>query len=240
VESEGASVEEAIATALAALNVSRDRVTIEVLARASSGLFGMRVRRACVRVTVRDAGAGATVDESGPGTGLVSQETWPETEQRHEPVDAERVIATLRRILDHIGAACTVQLCPTADPGTLTIAVHGAGSAMVIGRQGQTLDAIEHLLNRMAGSPAIRVAVDVEGYRERRHDSLERLAHRLAGKVRDTGRPLELDPMSPRDRRVIHVALQDDRDVTTRSEGVGRARRVIIAPRGRPPDSSAR
>jgi spoIIIJ-associated protein len=117
---------------------------------------------------------------------------------------------------------------------------------MIIGRRGQTLDALEHLVNRIVlrdeADAGVRIALDVEGYRERRQESLEQLARRLAAKARETGRAVTLNPMSPRDRRIVHLALESDPGVSTASEGEGHYRRLVIAPRpgGRPGRASAR
>ncbi len=105
---------------------------------------------------------------------------------------------------------------------------------MIIGRRGQTLDALEHIVNRIVfrddTEPGLRVSLDVEGYRERRQKSLEELAERLAAKARETGRFVTLNPMSPRDRRIVHLALQSDPSVSTRSEGEGHYRKLVIVP----------
>jgi spoIIIJ-associated protein len=106
----------------------------------------------------------------------------------------------------------------------------------VIGRRGQTLDALEYLVNRIvsrAEEANGRVMIDVERYRERRREYLEQLAHRLAAKAKQTGRPVTLNPMSPRDRRIVHLTLQDDAQVSTRSFGEGLYRKMTIHPAGR-------
>jgi spoIIIJ-associated protein len=134
-----------------------------------------------------------------------------------------------------MGVQCEVEPAGTSESGAVVV-VHGLETGLVIGRQGQTLDAIEYLLNRIVsrdrdqGIPP-RVVLDVEGYRERRQESLEQLALRTAAKVRQTGRVEALNPMSPRDRRIVHLALESDPSVATRSEGDGHYRRVLVVPR---------
>ena len=107
----------------------------------------------------------------------------------------------------------------------------------MIGRRGQTLDALEYLVNRIVArsedAPASRIMVDVEGYRERRREYLNELARRLAEKAKQTGRSVTLNPMSPRDRRVVHLALQNDTSVETRSQGQGYYRKMLILPGAR-------
>jgi spoIIIJ-associated protein len=159
----------------------------------------------------------------------VSQETAAERLARD-------VLVETLRLLD---LSCEVTTRPGDDPGTMLLSVSGTDEARVIGRHGQTLDALEYLLNRIVfrdHDATGRIVVDVDGYRDRREQSLAALAHRMAQRARETGHAVALDPMAPRDRRVIHLALKDDAAVTTRSEGEGRFRHLVIVPRtsGRP------
>jgi spoIIIJ-associated protein len=122
------------------------------------------------------------------------------------------------------------------DAERVTLEVTGPETGLVIGKKGATLDALQYLVNKMSsqgmpegsGKP---VQVDSEGYRDRRAETLVELANKLADKVRRTGRPVEMDPMSPAERRVVHVALADQPDLETRSEGEGIYRHLVIFPR---------
>lgn len=109
--------------------------------------------------------------------------------------------------------------------------LHGEGLGILIGKHGQTLNALQYLTNLAAGKAFHHhyfVLLDVENYRERRKDTLEALARRLAGKVKRTGEPVKLEPMAAGERRIIHLALQDDGAVTTESEGEAPHRYVVI------------
>lgn len=109
--------------------------------------------------------------------------------------------------------------------------LHGEGLGILIGKHGQTLDALQYLTNLAAGKAFHHhyfVLLDVENYRERRKDTLEALAKRLAGKVKRTGEPVKLEPMAAGERRIIHLALQNDGAVTTESEGEAPHRYVVI------------
>ncbi|MDX9872830.1 MAG: RNA-binding cell elongation regulator Jag/EloR, partial [Clostridia bacterium] len=102
---------------------------------------------------------------------------------------------------------------------------------VIIGRRGETLDALQYLTNLVAnrrGQERRRIILDTEGYRERREATLEKLARRLSEKVRRTGQKVFLEPMNPQERRIIHTALQNDRYVTTMSEGEEPFRKVVI------------
>ena len=258
IEIEGDTIDEAIGKALTALRVERDRVEIEILSSATKGLLGFGSRRARVRATVRESLAatlrnemardvsrgtsdGGPMEASDVAVPTPPPQTHIEPTARPAAPAVERAREVLDGILAHLGASCRIEAREGADSGVVVLAVSGAGSGLVIGRRGQTLDAIEYLLNRITArveeDGLRRIVLDVEGYRERREESLEQLARRLAHKATQTGRVVTLNPMSPRDRRIVHLALQDSPGVVTRSQGVGYYRKVLILPedRGRRP-----
>ena len=122
------------------------------------------------------------------------------------------------------------------DGERVSLIVTGAETGLVIGKKGATLDAIQYLVNKMSshglGEGESRpIQVDSEGYRDRRAEVLIDLAKKLADKVRRGGRPVEMEPMSPAERRVVHVALANEADLETRSEGEGIYRHLVIFPR---------
>ena len=267
IESEADTIDEAIAKALGVLGVGREQVEVEILTDAEKSFFGFGGRKARIRATLRASLLDALADEpatgrrnvsreTNPAPGNVSRETRPvaptnvsrETFRRDDrdaeapptPVsDAfrERARTTLTDLLRHLDAECTIAVQAGEDAGTVLLAVTGDSGGLLIGRRGQTLDAIEYIVNRIVAREdrdAGRVVVDVERYRERRHEYLTTLAQRLADKVRHTGRVVTLNPMSPRDRRIVHLALRSDASVATRSQGDGHYRRVLIAPADRP------
>ena len=239
IETEGGSIDEAIERALMALRVPREQVEIEILENSTRGLFGLGSRRAKVRASVRPSLA---TDLDGEERLMahrseVSRETTsPERSSREAATAKAR--AVLEVLLGELVESPHIEEIPDTDPsGTLRFSLSGGHSGIVIGRRGQTLDALEHLVGRIVSrdeaEPGLRIALDVEGYRQRRQESLEDLARRLAGKARATGCPVTLSPMSPRDRRVVHLALEPEADVSTSSEGDGLYRRVVIIPRQR-------
>jgi spoIIIJ-associated protein len=242
VETEGGTIDDAIARALELLHIERDRVDVEILENSTRGVLGFGGKPARIRATVRNPLASASTPGAGSAAS-VSQET-----PAAEPVDPAAVaksVETARRALEvvlrELGVAAPAAALPGED-GSWRFTIEGDGAGIVIGRHGQTLDAIEYLVGRIASHEAgnpVRIALDVEGYRERRQESLEQTARRAADKARGTGRPVALSPMSPRDRRIVHVALSEERGVTTRSQGEGGFRRVVIVPdrpSGRPAD----
>lgn len=115
--------------------------------------------------------------------------------------------------------------------GSVTLRLHGANMGILIGKHGQTLDSLQYLTNLVANKNSderVRVVIDVEDYRDRRIETLTRLARRLADKVKRTGERVALEPMNPHERKIIHMALQRDNRVTTLSEGDDPFRHVVI------------
>jgi spoIIIJ-associated protein len=255
VESEGGSIDEAIAHALDALRVTRDQVEIEILENTTRGLFGLGSRKARVRATVRQSldatiegesqgqsadaeQAEATKAAAAPPRDGVSRETSGSASTRrggrHEA--ATRAREVLEELLVHLVDGPQVEEIHGEDEETIHLSLSAPDGGMIIGRRGQTLDALEHLVSRIVfrddGERGLRIALDVEGYRQRREESLRELAQRLAAKAKETGAMVTLNPMSPRDRRIVHLALQADPDVSTVSQGEGSYRRLVITPQG--------
>lgn len=140
-------------------------------------------------------------------------------------------LARGRDVLAEIVRLCGVEATVAGDGARLVI--DGDTSGVMIGRRGATLDALEYVINRVVGHDDERaghVEVDANEYRSRRRAALEALAHRMAERARSKGRPVTLNPLNPRERRVVHLALQDDPTLTTRSAGSGFYRRIVIVP----------
>jgi len=140
----------------------------------------------------------------------------------------------LRELLGHMGIEAEVVATDEADH--VLLEMRGEETALIIGKKGATLDSMQYILNKMLahGSPesGLRkpVYLDAEGYRKRRAESLQELAHRLAAKAMTSRKPVAAEPMSPADRRVMHLALANVPGLTTRSEGEGADRRLVVIP----------
>ena len=138
----------------------------------------------------------------------------------------------LENVLVKMGFANTV-LEINAEQEVVAINVVGEDAAHIIGYRGETLDALQYLCNLLLKSDASgykRVTLDAEGYRAKREKILQRLAHNIEQKVKRTGKAVNLEPMNPYERRIIHTALQGSKYVTTQSEGQGNGRHVVITP----------
>jgi spoIIIJ-associated protein len=188
---------------------------------------------ALVRVTPR--GAMAKPEPAGKVAAVVNRPS-PENEQI-----AKRIVTEL---LAKMGFNCNVMAVdnPSSielggeDPPTIFIDIMGQDLGMLIGRRGEHLAQLQYMINVLANKHFetwTRVIIDVEGYRSRREESLVGLAQRVARQVARNRRPISLEPMPPNERRVVHVALRDDPNVTTQSSGEAALRRVTIYPRQR-------
>ncbi|MHB8648985.1 MAG: RNA-binding cell elongation regulator Jag/EloR [Gaiellaceae bacterium] len=153
-----------------------------------------------------------------------------------EPIDESELAADARRLVTAIVAALAVdgRVDVREDAETVTITSTGADVALLIGRHGQTIDAVQYLLNaighRTHGDGRKEIVVDAAGYRERRRSTLESLAVRTAQDVRTTGAPVELEPMTAVERKVVHLKLKEFAGVQTASEGMEPNRHVIVLP----------
>ena len=218
VETEGKTLEEAIRKACEELKASREDLEIEVLTNASSGFLGLvGVKNAQIRATVKEAAPAA---EAGAGLPADASSQAAETAKK-----------TLRDILSLLGIEAGVQL--KEEPERIVLNIEGDGSGLLIGRKGQTLDALEYLINKIVHKGAEdkkRIVVDTENYRSRREESLVQLAQRLGDKAKQLGRPVTISPMSAHDRRIIHLALEEDKSLRTRSLGTGLYRKIVISP----------
>lgn len=216
------TVEEAIELALKELGADRDEAEVEVLSRGKAGFLGIGAELARVRVT-RLGGSHGGPAAAAPGA---------PGEQSPDSVATDVV----GRILDAAGVDVTRTLRSAHDPetGGPVIDLAGEDSGLLIGRRGQTLQALQFLvtlISRKKLGEDVRVVLDVENYRQRRESSLRDMADKVATRVAQTNRSITLEPMPPADRRIIHTSLAQHPGVRTESAGEGENRKVTIIPR---------
>lgn len=227
VEKTGKTVAEAIEAAIGELGVSREQIEYEVLDEPSKGLFGfLGGKPARVRVELKDGHAPAT---TVPAKARSGQSTATDRSQA-DPVAAAR--AFLQSVFAAMKLEVKIEKMTAVDQVTLNL--RGEDLGVLIGKHGQTLDALQYLTNLAAHKDSderVRIIIDVEDYRKRREETLARLAYRLADRVKLRGEKVVLEPMSPHERKIIHTTLQDDLKVTTFSEGEEPFRKVVIAPK---------
>jgi spoIIIJ-associated protein len=258
VEAEGDSIDAAIEAALQLLDATRDRVEIEILSNAARGLFGLGGRKAKVRATLRQSiveqvfdeqtGPVSRQDDLGRLAAKPNQAPRPpmrtpapprprQTTHAMTPPDqeaAERACEVLRNIVAHLGVGATIE--SHIDDDAVVLQLMGDASGVLIGRKGQMLDALEYIVSRIVSrdrTSAVHVIIDCERYRERRREALQELARRMGEEAKRKKRVVKLNAMSPRDRRIVHLILQQDPSITTRSSGKGHFRKLIIIPSDR-------
>ena len=199
------TVEEAIELGLRELDVDRAEAEIDVISRGKAGILGIGSEPARVRVTRIDT-----------------------------PSD---VVKTTSEVIDNIISLLGVEVVSTLtqvereDLGGPVFEIEGDDAGLLIGRRGDTLKALQFLVKYLVSQKLnanVNMLVDVEGYQDRRYQSLMSMARRAAQRVTDSGRPITLEPMPPNERRIVHMALADHPRVTTESTGSGSSRQVVV------------
>jgi spoIIIJ-associated protein len=236
VDATGPTLEEAIDHGLAQLGLTRDDVIIEVLDEGSRGVLGLGTREAQVRLTpLRRPQPPAPERAARPPLGASTQEE----DEYETKVARETLLDLLTRM--HVNASVKTYRAEAFAPeesAPIVLDIEGPDLGVLIGRRGETLDALQYI-SRLIVSREIQrranIVIDVEGYKSRREASLRKLAQRMADQARQQGRIVTLEPMPPNERRIIHIALRDDPTVKTESVGLGERRKVTIIPVGRQP-----
>ena len=203
VEISAKTVSDAITEACRKFGVTSDKLDYEVVEEGSSGFLGIGSKPAVIKAGVK--------------------------------VEKLSVDGVAKKFLNDIFAAMNmevvVNVCYNETDNSMDIELSGEEMGILIGKRGQTLDSLQYLVSLVVNKEMeeyIRVKVDTENYRQRRKETLENLAKNIAYKVKKTRRPVSLEPMNPYERRIIHSTLQNDKYVTTHSEGDEPFRRVVV------------
>lgn len=234
IEKTGKTVADAVAAALAELQITEEEADITVIEQGKEGMFlGIGAKPAVVRVAKREAAPvvaamAAVTEEQKNVAEIASVET-------HKVVVSEEVVDKAKKFLQEVFSAMKIEAAMekfiNPQDGSVTIRLHGDDMGILIGKHGQTLDSLQYLTNLVANKEEkdwTRIIIDVEDYRDRRVETLTRLAKRLADRVRREGEPVSLEPMNPHERKIVHLALQNDRRVETHSEGEEPNRYIVI------------
>jgi len=246
IEQTGRTVDEAVDVALKRLGVERQDVEVEVLAEESRGLLGiLGYSAAKIRVTVREltsADEQAEEEQPQPESEPIQAEV-PEEQAIIEPSKlAERARDIGLQIIDLMGIRAKMTIVRDDDEGVAININSQDDIGLLIGKRGQTLSSLQLLVAMMSNrempqEERRRIILDVEGYRARRDRTLQTMAISAARRAKRSGRPVTMSALTPRERRVVHLALAEDPAVSTRSEGEDPNRSVVIVPRRR--DSSS-
>lgn len=200
IEVSARTVDDAITEALIQLGTTSDRIEYEVVEKGSSGILGIGRKDAVIKVR-----------------------------KKYSPEDDAREF--LENVFKAMKLEVEIIIDKDEESNTLNIDLKGEDMGVLIGKRGQTLDSLQYLTNLAVNRRAenfVKVKVDTEDYRKRRRETLENLARNIAYKVKRTKRPVALEPMNPFERRVIHSTLQNDKFVTTHSEGEEPYRHVVV------------
>ena len=221
------TVEDAITEACTALGVSSDRLDYEVIEEGSAGFLGIGSKPATIKAAVKSEEAPAKT---------VAPTATETVKAPAAPVSSAAFEETAKTFLRDVFEAMKMEVAIVAKyddaEKSMDIELSGDDMGMLIGKRGATLDSLQYLVSLVVNKNSedyVRVKVDTENYRERRKETLENLAKNIAYKVKRTKRPVSLEPMNPYERRIIHSALQNDKYVTTHSEGEDPFRRVIVS-----------
>lgn len=205
IEVSAKTLDEAITKACIELGAASDDIEYEILETGSNGFLGVvGARPYIIKAWVKPAA---------------------------EPTLEEKALEFLSSVFEGMGMEVSVSIQYNEEERELAIDLSGDDMGVLIGKRGQTLDALQYLTSQVVNKNLeeyVRIKLDTENYRERRQETLETLAKNISYKVKRTRRPVALEPMNPYERRIIHSALQADKDVMTRSEGEEPYRHVVI------------
>ena len=253
-EKSAKTVDAAIEEALKELGMSRDDVSVEILDMGKTGFLGFGASPARVRVSYetpdtvpeKPAKPAAPTAEKKPAPEKAEKKPAPKAEKPapkaevevkaapaviDENADYAAIRSFLTGLLDRMGVNAEMEISPR-DNGGINVNLTGPAMGAIIGRRGETLDAIQHLTNYVVNKDSekhLHISVDAEAYRSKREESLTRLAEKMAEKAIKYKRSMALEPMNSYERHVIHTALQNYEGVTTSSTGVEPNRRVVVS-----------
>lgn len=221
VEKTAKSVEEAVKLALEELKAEEENVLVEIIEQPNKGIFGIiGSRMAKVKVTLKEEEIKEVKEQ---------KETRVALNLNEEKAKAQKF---LREVLNAMEVKAEIRIKCLSD--SLYINLSGPKMGIIIGRRGQTLDSLQYLVSLAINKDRekedyVKIVLDTEDYRRKREETLNRLAKRLAERVIKSGKKVELEPMNPYERRIIHAALQNYDEIVTYSEGEEPYRKVIIA-----------
>ena len=259
-EIEGKSIDEAIEKACREFGVAREKLNIEIISEETGGFLGMLSKKAKIKASLlsldmefsladtssepQKEEVKTEIKEAKKEVKEIKRDTKKElaakikiTAETSKPAPQEptalgvRAKEILEGILQRMSLQCKVVLAETT--AKIVLNIEGSDSGLLIGKRGQNLDALQYILNKAinkADNGRKIIMVDSEEYRRRREASLLDLAEKVRQKVKKTRKPVSLGHMSAHDRRIIHLALQEDASLTTKSRGEGEYRKIVVLP----------
>jgi spoIIIJ-associated protein len=254
IEFEGRTVEKAIEKACDKMNLPVEEIKHDVLSHGSTGIFGLvGIKKAKIRVLVPENKKNDYISDNKKNTSKESRnktakekalklvdKTFGEIKEfdNNSKLNNEQSISegeeAIKKIISYITEGSNIDTIKLKNG--LKFNITGGDSALLIGKRGQTLEAIQYVVEKIANkkrTERIKIIVDVEGYLESRKDNLEKLAKRLAEKANKVGKPMTIEQMNSHDRRIVHLLLKKNNNVRTQSIGEGHYRKLMIFPKKR-------
>jgi spoIIIJ-associated protein len=237
IEIEGKTIDAAIEKACSEFNVPREKLNIEIISDGATGFLGLGSKKAKIKASIMsiDMAIDTPAAQSKKGaqrkSSVISDSIEPAGPEDSAESPAMRAKRILEGILQRMNLDCPLTVEETSD--TILLNIKGDGSGLLIGKRGQNLDAIQYIVNKSVSKNTNNrkmIVLDTESYRKKREESLIALAAKLAEKVKKSEKALTVGHMNAHDRRVIHLALQNDDSLTTKSRGEGEFRKIVIMP----------
>jgi spoIIIJ-associated protein len=233
-EIEGKTIDEAIETACQEFGVPRGKLNIEIISEGAAGIFGLGSKKAKITASLLtfDVDLGFAFDKPEKPARertIRKEESAVSSPAVHDT--ALKAKKLLDGILQRMSVSARVAIQET--PDSILLEIEGNDNGLLIGKRGQTLDALQYLVNKAVNQQEKdrkQIIIDTENYRRKREESLVALAEKLAQKAKRTRKPITVSNMNARERRIIHLALQGDESLTTKSRGEGSHRKIIIKP----------
>ncbi len=226
------NVDDAITEACETFTVTSDKLDYEVVSAGSAGFLGINSKPAIIRARVKEDNVETKVEKTEKVEPVVEKVSSEKVSSNIDENDlCKKANDFLKEVFDAMKMEVSVDTKFTQHDKLLDVELSGEEMGVLIGKRGQTLDSLQYLISLVVNrgeTDYIHVKVDTENYRERRKATLENLAKNISYKVRKTRQSVALEPMNPYERRIIHSALQNDRYVTTHSEGEEPFRRVVV------------
>ena len=224
IEIEGKTIDEAIEKACSEFNLPREKLNIEIISDGTTGFLGLGSKKARIKASRMSIDMGIEAEQIE----AAAQKTPSDEAEESSSMAAKRL---LEGILARMKLDCPVTVEETSD--TIILNIKGDGGGLLIGKRGQNLDAIQYIVSKATNKFTDNkkmIVIDTESYRKRREESLIALAEKLAEKVKKTKKAVTVGHMNAHDRRIIHIALQNDEQLITKSRGEGEFRKIVIMP----------
>jgi spoIIIJ-associated protein len=232
-EFKGKTKNDAITEACKYFSIPSDKLEYNVIDEGKAGILGIGAKPAVISARVKENNDEVIEPVKLSETPVIA--SVKEAASKIEDVDVEAISRKfLNDVFSAMNISVNIETSYNESLKNLDVELSGDEMGVLIGKRGQTLDSLQYLISLVVNKGTgeyIRVKVDTENYRQRRKETLENLAKNIAYKVKRTRRPVSLEPMNPYERRIIHAALQNDRYVTTHSEGDEPFRRVVVSPK---------